>query len=456
MTRETKSSKRDFIFCLLIVAAIYSCGTLMYYSQTFLSYNFYSKGMISEMLSGWNYLAQAAGIILYALLFRYFNQLSGRRSFQILISITLVPIISVSVFAKSSTVFVLMVFLLNLFIGLQTAFSFSLIASYVASNRFAICFAGAYSLGGIITYFISRLNESIMISFRVIIFACIFVGIASALMLLYKDIPSSNSNSENSVSFGHTWKTGNTVFYLIIALMAVIVALGTNDPILVESGSQVNFLVTRIFYAVGLILAAVIYDKNPTAGAICTLASILYPIMVIILYNELPINHIAVALTDTFIGFYAVYRAGTFISYSSKHNKLYMAALGLCASRIAEGITAVCIHAFGFERLASFILAGVLFVPLIILFCAVLLRAKGADVTPSVSVVPQSFEELYDLTRRESEIVNLLSQNKTNGEIADILCVSESTVRFHVSNILKKTGMKSRTAVGHAYKSNTL
>ncbi|MBQ0065709.1 MAG: response regulator transcription factor [Firmicutes bacterium] len=63
-----------------------------------------------------------------------------------------------------------------------------------------------------------------------------------------------------------------------------------------------------------------------------------------------------------------------------------------------------------------------------------------------------SFSEKYQLTRREEEILEFFVFGKTNKEIADNLFLSESTVRFHVSNILKKTGYKNRNEVKKAFK----
>ena len=50
-----------------------------------------------------------------------------------------------------------------------------------------------------------------------------------------------------------------------------------------------------------------------------------------------------------------------------------------------------------------------------------------------------------DLTPRELEVLTLLVQGQSNPEIARELVVSRSTVKFHVSSILQKLGVKSRT-----------
>ena len=48
------------------------------------------------------------------------------------------------------------------------------------------------------------------------------------------------------------------------------------------------------------------------------------------------------------------------------------------------------------------------------------------------------------LTNREKEIFDLLIQNKTSKEIADMLFISEKTVRNHISNVMQKIGVKGR------------
>ena len=51
----------------------------------------------------------------------------------------------------------------------------------------------------------------------------------------------------------------------------------------------------------------------------------------------------------------------------------------------------------------------------------------------------------YDLTPRELEVLSLLVSGMNNNEIAEKLVVSRSTVKFHVSSILSKLNVSSRT-----------
>ena len=48
------------------------------------------------------------------------------------------------------------------------------------------------------------------------------------------------------------------------------------------------------------------------------------------------------------------------------------------------------------------------------------------------------------LTKREKEVFEQLIINKTTREIANLLGISEKTVRNHISNVMQKLGVKGR------------
>lgn len=54
-------------------------------------------------------------------------------------------------------------------------------------------------------------------------------------------------------------------------------------------------------------------------------------------------------------------------------------------------------------------------------------------------------QRVYGLTPREDDVLAEIIKGKSNRQIARELVVSLSTVKYHVSNILAKTGAKNRT-----------
>jgi DNA-binding NarL/FixJ family response regulator len=58
---------------------------------------------------------------------------------------------------------------------------------------------------------------------------------------------------------------------------------------------------------------------------------------------------------------------------------------------------------------------------------------------------PVALLEAPELTRRELEILQLVSEGHSNSQLAKMLWVTEQTVKFHLSNIYRKLDVANRT-----------
>jgi DNA-binding CsgD family transcriptional regulator len=61
-----------------------------------------------------------------------------------------------------------------------------------------------------------------------------------------------------------------------------------------------------------------------------------------------------------------------------------------------------------------------------------------------------SFEK-YGISPRESDIIRLIAEGKTNREISDELFISLQTVKDHVHRIFRKTGVKNRVQLTNLF-----
>jgi DNA-binding NarL/FixJ family response regulator len=71
---------------------------------------------------------------------------------------------------------------------------------------------------------------------------------------------------------------------------------------------------------------------------------------------------------------------------------------------------------------------------------------------PEPAQVHEPLEDVLGLTPREAEVLTLLARGHTNREIADALVISVKTTGHHVSHILHKLDVPTRTdaaAIAH-------
>lgn len=76
----------------------------------------------------------------------------------------------------------------------------------------------------------------------------------------------------------------------------------------------------------------------------------------------------------------------------------------------------------------------------------IIVNATGAHVLPAAGTSPQPGNRLDGLSPRQQQVLRALLKGQTNKEIARELVISPSTVRVHVSAVLKYLDVPTRGA----------
>ena len=246
----------------------------------------------------------------------------------------------------------------------------------------------------------------------------------------------------------------------------IISTLGSGLYYSLPQAENIDWNLIRTFYAIGLIAAGIVMDYRRWLGEVVTAASLIYPLIAFSLIGEGLNNTIALSFSYLFRGFLTVYYVISFTDLASSDNsRLYLAPLGLAVSRIIEALLTLILMLIPVPNIVQILLMAFFSVVLILLmvykfrklspFSANALHEnpEGMSVTSAPAIgtglsdllrQKALFAEQYHLTRREAEILDMLAEGLTDDEIAAKVYISRNTVRFHVSNILKKTETASR------------
>lgn len=429
---------------MFILALVNACTTLVYFSQMYMLYNFFDPDTVYLATISYAYIAQGAGLLLFIILYSSKSHVFGNRFILTGILIAMVPIALMTIQIHSGYFLMCLLVFTNILIGYSLGVCFTNIAAFVEGGHGGLCWGAAYAIGNILSWLISQLSESMLTSLQIIPVICIFVGIALVPSILSETLPHGEmfiDRNEHHINAHLSWSI------IIIVLMSIIYTIGSTDySMIAETMTTSSTFYTRCFYAAGLLLAGILYDRSHVLGAALALASIVYPIMAYMLLKaDFQIN-LVYCFSFFALGFFAVYRACTFISIGNgKKSYLFMACLGLLISRLTEGLMALINVPLTNTGVGGFLIAGLLFIPLIVVFCMMILNQEASAKSRSNDEKLADLSESRSLTRRESEILALIISGATNGEIADNLTISQATVRFHVSNVLKKLECSSRT-----------
>ena len=455
-----------------------------------------TQGMISSLeflTEGVGYVFQAIGILITCVIDRKIMRSSDfgegtDKIFKIafaaasLIDVAL-TFICMTVGALSSAL--VFGYILNVLHGIVAALYIYMLTFYVDMNRRGIVFGLGYSIGSIGSYLISIIGDSnFLTDIRAVGIYVIIVLITIVLICIsgYGEwsVAYSVLNNAPAPDTGSTYMSYDTDPDMNKKVAIRLLGLATAVVILLSLVKGIGFYFdfsdvwtggmsleyTRMFYAIGLIVAGIINDLNRRWGGILCVAALVFPFVLILLHSASVSGMILWIINYAVTGLYVVYRVVLFsdIAWESLRYRpigkekclIFIAPFGLMYGRIGDFISTAIGIKLSPTPIILNIFAAIMFIITVVVFLTLFIRlylgnmtmhAIGndqADSQASPETVRQGFSVHYGLTDRETLVLFHITNKLSNKEIASELFVQESTVKYHVKNILRKTGCSNR------------
>ena len=452
------SERRDTLWCALLICA---CFTLT--SEAWIQWHYHLMTVVPSqeadviaMVAG--YLMQACGIGIAAVV--------ARRSPGALSRLPMVSVIAAhfvcsvpAALGTSAVGSIAFGLLMSLLCGIVAAYYLQSLATRVPSERRGVTFGAAYACSTILTWLLSIAQNALGQAIPVRLAIGVALSIVVALLVVKEPATAPGSDIDGTAATAPIDNQLVAVASIAVLFMSLVKNVGFSFPSS-DIMAGVSMETSRLFYAVGLVAAGLINDHKRQHGAILCIAALVTPFALLAVSGE-PIPATALWAADyLFYGFFSVYRVVLFADLGSRENKVFLAGLGLMFGRIGDALgTAVC-RSLGANTMVLVVVAVALFAASVFVtthLFQLLYASPVVVVSPparSEKEVFDSFSSRYDLSQREREVLRQVLAERTNAEAAAELFVAESTVKFHVRNLLKKTGCKNRLELIALYASD--
>ena len=426
-------NKNNIKNILILTLSFFSCS-YVYLVQS-MTLNKYSNVHFANSVSVlYGSFAMALGILIFSLIFKRTKQI--KRYYILFMLLYLVSIITF--FTTTNTLIMGIMLCLSCIFGTAgfgSGYSYSLIAENVSLEYQGRVYTIGYALGSILTQIITLVtkyiyNPTFCITVNIVL-------ILSTIYLIYnvKELPI--INRENC---SKSMKKYLISLAIIVITMAGISAI-SQEIIGFKTFNNNWFANTRLYYSIGLIISGILYDKKRDVFEVLMLTSFIYPLLSIVLLNQNIPAIIVSGLAYFFLGFFSLFRAFVFISLGTKKkNFIHIAAYGLMIERIVEGTVAIFQKSLMNNYLLSLILEAIFLSIVLWVYIFFYLKKNVQSEDEKIKVLSIK----YKLSIQEEKVLMLLLQDLSNQEMADKLFVSINTIRNHVANIYKKTGMKKK------------
>lgn len=461
---RTVKDNKWFLYCSIIGVAFWWTGTA-YMSSVYRLLRFYTPSQVDVFAMVTYYIMQVLGLAAYSLLMRSHRKQAVSRKFFVLLVLSEAAVVPIALHADSPVVLLVAGHVMNLLHGAVAGYYLMQLSCLVPGMHRGKTFGIGYAIGSIGSWLVSLPDRGEFLQSDSVVWVYwLLMGISLVLLrfageprLDHESVAQEPTRSSGSVRIPEPtpgerlWADRSLWLNIAIAIILLTTArtVGFSFPA-ADISSVVNLELSRAWYALGLVTAGLINDRSRREGAACALVALVFPFIAITLKSEPSLAAIMWALGYVFFGFMAVHRVLSFADIAgSLPSLLPLAGLGLLAGRIGDILGTVGALLCGDNAIILVTVTAAAAILAILVFLKIYQRLYMP--APTGEQVDQlrlrRFESQHGLSIREREVFRLLISGSTNQEIAGRLFVSESTVKFHVTNILRKTGCRSRNEV---------
>jgi len=214
----------------------------------------------------------------------------------------------------------------------------------------------------------------------------------------------------------------------------------------------VNLELSRILYGFGLAVIGIAADYDRRFALVACVASLVMPFLMLALSGANAASTLLWSLGYLLTGAYVLFSVLIATDLADSAGRCSQAGAGTMARYMGDAAGASLCFALSGSPIALIALACAGFALAVILLILLYLQVYAQQ--PNAVSDEQRNKDLLDLfaarhalTLREHDVLTLVIAGKSNSEIAAELVVSERTVKFHMTNLLKKTGCKTRLDV---------
>lgn len=445
--------KNSILLCAITVLGITWTG-IGYIKWFYGLFDYYSQDYVDISANVVDYGLQAAGVMLFILYIKQYP-FALKKALISAVSGLLIFMVAATTVIIAPLKLVLG-YVMVIFIGMLTGGYITLLAAMLTDC--GLVYGIAAALGGIISLLITLPFDGKLYTGSISTIIYVLISAALAVLVLCILPHDSDGRAEDKstgiVRKGESDRSLIIHAMLLLFIVCITMNIGNYLPVSYLTSGDVSLEIVRAASTAGLLIAGIVVTKSRQSGLILCICALLSPFLSVVLSQDPTLKLPLYILSYILMGVYGVYCVVLFTDISAEHG-LYLAAVGMMTRRAGESVGNGAALLLSHRPKAILILAGALFITAVFTAAAFWRRMYYPSLqyitTQQVSLEVKGKDERFaeftahfDISEREQDVLRCVLEGKTNAEIASVLFISENTVKFHIRNILKKSGANNR------------